>query len=87
MKKWRLCLTGVALAAACLTGCQQKDPEPGEVAGYDEGEEYLSIWVHSIEDTEEGQAYKESVDTFNEAYDGQYFADIEFVPRNDSSAS
>ena len=42
MKKWRLCLTGVVLAAACLTGCQQKDPEPGEVAGYDEGEEYLS---------------------------------------------
>ena len=39
MKKWRLCLTGVVLAAACLTGCQQKDPEPGEVAGYDEGEE------------------------------------------------
>ena len=84
MKKWRLCLTGVVLAAACLTGCQQKDPEPGEVAGYDEGEEYLSIWVHSIEDTEEGQAYKESVDSFNEAYDGKYFADIEFVPRNDS---
>lgn len=84
MKKWRLCLTGAVLAAACLTGCQQKDPQPGEVAGYDEGEEYLSIWVHSIEDTEEGQAYKESVDTFNEAYDGQYFADIEFVPRNDS---
>lgn len=84
MKKWRLCLTGAILAAACLTGCQQKDPEPGEVAGYDKGEEYLSIWVHSIEDTEEGQAYKESVDSFNEAYDGKYFADIEFVPRNDS---
>ena len=79
MKKWRLCLTGAILAAACPTGCQEKDPEPGEVAGYDEGEEYLSIWVHSIEDTEEGQAYKESVDSFNEAYDGKYFADIEFV--------
>ena len=23
----------------------RKDPEPGDVAGYDEGEEYLSIWV------------------------------------------
>ena len=84
MKKWRLCLGAAVLAAACLTGCQQKDPEPGEVAGYDEGEEYLSIWVHSIEDTEEGQAYRESVESFNEAFDGQYFADIEFVPRNDS---
>lgn len=84
MKKRLLCLMGIIFAAACITGCQQKDPEPGEVAGYDEGEEYLSIWVHSIEDTEEGQAYKESVESFNEAYDGQYFAYIEFVPRNDS---
>ncbi len=84
MKKRWLCLTGVILAAACLSGCQQKDPEPGEVPGYDQGEEYLSIWVHSIEDTEEGQAYRESVESFNEAYDGTYFADIEFVPRNDS---
>ena len=52
MKKRLLCLMGIVFAAACITGCQQKDPEPGEVAGYDEGEEYLSIWVHSIEDTE-----------------------------------
>ena len=84
MKKRLLCLIGIVFVAACFTGCQQKDPEPGDIAGYDEGEEYLSIWVHSIEDTEEGQAYKESVESFNEAYDGQYFADIEFVPRNDS---
>ena len=84
MRKRLLCLLGILFVAACLAGCQKKDPKPGEVAGYDEGEEYLSIWVHSIEDTEEGQAYKESVETFNEAYNGQYFADIEFVPRNDS---
>ena len=32
----------------------------------------------------QGQAYRESVESFNEAYDGKYFADIEFVPRNDS---
>lgn len=84
MRKRLLILTGILLASTCLAGCRQKDPEPGEIAGYDEGEEYLSIWVHSIEDTEEGQAYKESVESFNEAYDGKYFADIEFVPRNDS---
>ena len=84
MKKPLACLMGAAFLAVCLTGCQKKDPLPGDVAGYDEGEAYLSIWVHSIEDTEEGQAYRESVDTFNEAYNGKYFADIEFVPRNDS---
>lgn len=84
MRKRLLCLTGIFLTAAGLVGCQQKIPEPGEIAGYEEGEEYLSIWVHSIEDTEEGQAYKESVETFNQVYDGKYFADMEFVPRNDS---
>lgn len=84
MKKRAMCLTGIFLAVISLAGCQQATPEPGDIAGYDDGEEYLSIWVHSIEDTEEGQAYRESVESFNEAYDGQYFADIEFVPRNDS---
>ena len=37
MRKRLLCLTGVILASVCLSGCQQKDPEPGELAGYDEG--------------------------------------------------
>lgn len=65
-------------------GCGQKEVQPGTVQGFDEGEEYISIWVHSIEDTPEGQAYRESVNNFNEAYNGKYFADIEFIPRNDS---
>ena len=60
MRKRLLILAGVLLVTGCLAGCQQKDPKPGEIAGYDEGEDYLSIWVHSIEDTEEGQAYRES---------------------------
>lgn len=42
------------------------------------------MWVHIIEDTPEGEAYKKSVERFNEKYDGTYFADIEFIPRNDS---
>ncbi len=67
-----------------LTGCHKAVPEPGSIAGYDEGEEYLSIWVHSIEDTDEGRCYRDAVNSFNQAYDGQYFADIEFIPRNDS---
>lgn len=45
------------LIVSSLTGCQGKKPEPGDIAGYDEGEEYLSIWVHSIEDTDEGRCY------------------------------
>ena len=84
MRKKLVFLAGAALAAAFLGGCQKRDPSPGDIAGYDAGEQYLSIWVHSIEDTEEGQAYRESVETFNEAYNGRYFEDIEFVLRNDS---
>ena len=84
MRKRLLCLAGVLFALGSLTGCQKKDVRPGDIAGYDEGETYLSMWVHSIEETEEGQAYKASVESFNEEYDGTYFADIEFVPRNDS---
>ncbi|MDO4453019.1 MAG: sugar ABC transporter substrate-binding protein [Eubacteriales bacterium] len=82
-KKKYLLLIGL-LAVGSLTGCQKKEVQPGEVKGYDEGEEYLSIWVHSIEDTPEGQVYRQSVESFNEKYDGTYFADIEFIPRNDS---
>ncbi|MCI8731603.1 MAG: sugar ABC transporter substrate-binding protein [Lachnospiraceae bacterium] len=84
MKRRLMCLAGILLAAGCLTGCQKKQISPGDIAGYDQGESYLSIWVHSIEDTEEGQAYKQAVESFNEEYDGTYFADIEFIPRNDS---
>lgn len=86
MKKKFLCLAGILLAAGCMSGCQKKEVSPGDIAGFDQGEEYLSIWVHSIEDTEEGQAYKESVESFNEAYDGKYFADIEFIPEMTAEA-
>ncbi len=72
------------LLTATLTGCGGKNVQPGDVSGYDAGETYISMWVHTIEDTPEGQAYLESVKSFNDAYDGTYFADVEFIPRNDS---
>lgn len=84
MKRKLLKIAVLLLATSCFVGCQKKEVKPGDVAGFDSGEEYLSIWVHSIEDTDEGQVYRNSVESFNEAYNGKYFADIEFVPRNDS---
>lgn len=84
MKKRLLGITALFAVICCLAGCQKQDPLPGELEGFDSGEQYLSIWVHSIEDTEEGQVYRDAVDRFNQAFDGKYFADIEFVPRNDS---
>lgn len=84
MKKRIIAFLMVVLAAISMTGCQKSIPKPGSISGYDDGEQYLSIWVHSIEDTEEGRCYREAIDSFNEVYNGQYFADIEFIPRNDS---
>lgn len=85
MKRLPLFLTALSILASAvpLTGCS-KTVKPGDVKGYDEGEQYISMWVHTIEDTPEGEAYKASVERFNEKYDGTYFADIEFIPRNDS---
>ena len=84
MKKRMIAVLAAGLFLVSLTGCQRSTPKSGSITGYDEGEQYLSIWVHSIEDTDEGRCYREAVDSFNEAYDGKYFADIEFIPRNDS---
>ena len=85
MKKIPIFLTALSIltSTVSLTGCS-KTVKPGDVRGYDEGEQYISMWVHTIEDTPEGEAYKKSVERFNEKYDGTYFADIEFIPRNDS---
>lgn len=77
-------IMSLVLMGTMFAGCGHSQPVPGEVKGYDNGEQYLSIWVHSIEETEEGQCYKETVEAFNKEYDGKYFADIEFIPRNDS---
>ena len=69
-------------AGLLLTGCGNSKPEVGSIKGYDKGEEYLSIWVHSIEDTDEGQAYKESVNTFNKKYNGFQHSKIKIVYYN-----
>lgn len=84
MKRAVSIITASLLLASFITGCSQRIPQPGEIAGYDEGETYISMWVHTIEDTPEGEAYKQSVEQFNEKYNGIYFADVEFIPRNDS---
>lgn len=84
MRKRMIAALAMGVLALSLTGCQKSTPKPGSIAGYDKGEQYLSIWVHSIEDTDEGRCYREAVDAFNKKYDGTYFADIEFIPRNDS---
>ena len=72
--------------AACRVsyGLWQKGIELGNAEGFDEGETLVTMWVHTIEDTPEGEAYKQSVQRFNENFNGKYYADVEFIPRNDS---
>ena len=87
MRKHILALLTACCIVLTTVGCQKSTHEAGSISGYDEGEKYLSIWVHSIEDTDEGKCYREAVESFNKAYDGKYFADIEFIPRNDSGGA
>lgn len=51
MKKLPLFMTAlsVLVSTVAFTGCG-KTVKPGDVQGYDEGEQYLSMWVHTIED-------------------------------------
>ena len=84
MKKAISAVISVLLLAGCLTGCGKKKIEPGDAEGFDEGETLVTMWVHTIEDTPEGEAYKQSVQSFNENFNGKYYADVEFIPRNDS---
>lgn len=68
-----------------LTACSFHNQDVSkEMNGYDDGEKLLTMWVHVIEDTTEGQAYKNSIERFNKTYDGQYYLSVEFVPRNES---
>lgn len=83
MKKAVL-LAAVLSAAMTVSGCSEKEIEPGSIAGFDEGEKYIEMWTYTIEDTPEGEACKESIENFNEAYNGKYFANVEFIPRNDN---
>ena len=54
MRRRIMAVLAAGLFAISMTGCQKSTPNPGSIAGYDKGEKYLSIWVHSIEDTDEG---------------------------------
>lgn len=56
IKAAALASASALVAALLLAGCG-KTVSPGDKAGYDDGEEYLSIWVHIIEDTPEGRSY------------------------------
>ena len=66
-----------------LTGCGNSKPEVGSIKGYDKGEEYLSIWVIQLKIPMKDRLIKNrSIPSIKNTC--KYFADIEFIPRNDS---
>ncbi|WP_152658597.1 ABC transporter substrate-binding protein [Oceanobacillus sp. CFH 90083] len=42
------------------------------------------VWFHTSLETPEGEAMQNTIDRFNEAYEGEYVATAEFVPRSGS---
>ena len=67
-----------------LVGCEKK-VETGSISGFDENEEYISMWIHTIENTPEGEAYKKSVDLFNKKYNGKVSSGEVGLPMKNSN--
>ena len=43
MRKRVITALAMSVLALSLTGCQKSTPKPGSIAGYDKGEQYLSM--------------------------------------------
>ena len=48
MRKRVITALAMSVLALSLTGCQKSTPKPGSIAGYDKGEQYLSILSRSM---------------------------------------
>lgn len=84
MRKKLVFLAGAALAAAFLGRLPEAGPISRRYSGLRCGGA-VPVHLGAFHRGHGGGAgLPESVETFNEAYNGRYFADIEFVPRNDS---
>ncbi|WP_117170307.1 ABC transporter substrate-binding protein [Paraliobacillus sediminis] len=68
--------TILILMAIIVTACGSEDESSG--AGGNE----VSMWVHTSDETPEGEAMQNTIDRFNEEFEGTYSAKIEFIPRS-----
>lgn len=78
MKKFLGLATICTLALGALVGCgggeEKASSDPGEV----------KVWVHFSDETPEGKAWAQIVDSFNEENKGEYKAVTEYIPRSGS---
>ncbi|MCP3028469.1 ABC transporter substrate-binding protein [Halobacillus sp. A5] len=66
-----------ALAVALfLTACSDQETNSTQ------GEETISMWVQTSKESPEGEVMFDTVQQFNEEYEGTYEANIEFIPRS-----
>ena len=77
-KMRKICSLILIVISLSISGCSlNKTSEVNKnISGFDKGEEYVSMWVHVIEETPEGEAYAKAVEKFNQKYDGNYFLDV-----------
>lgn len=69
-------LLSCLLISSFLVGCSNEETSSENT------EEKVEIWVHMSKESAEGQVIQDTINQFNEEYQGQYTADIEFVPRS-----
>lgn len=76
MKRFTFIL--LALITLILSACSNGDNDAAD------NENNVTLWVQTSKEEPEGQVMQETVDKFNEEYEGEYTATIEFIPRSGS---
>ncbi|MFG6150106.1 ABC transporter substrate-binding protein [Halobacillus sp. B23F22_1] len=68
--------------AAALTGALSLTACNDQETSSTQGEETISMWVQTSKESPEGEVMYDTVQQFNEEYEGTYEANIEFIPRS-----
>lgn len=74
-----LLLIGGLVLQAC--GGSTDDNLDDDGVELEEGTIRVKAWVHVSQETEEGRAYKDRVDAFNQEYEGEIYASVSYIPR------
>ncbi|WP_101845673.1 ABC transporter substrate-binding protein [Halobacillus sp. Marseille-P3879] len=69
-------LTFVLAGSLFLTACNTEESSSTS------GEETISMWVQTSKESPEGEVMFDTVQQFNDEYEGTYEAEIEFIPRS-----
>ncbi|WP_173917543.1 ABC transporter substrate-binding protein [Halobacillus sp. Marseille-Q1614] len=68
-------LAVIFVSSILLTACNE------QAASVVDGEQMVEVWVQTSKESPEGQVMYDTVQQFNEKFEGRYEANIEFIPR------